>query len=256
MRKRLLRSIRRERVEGAAGAAHVLCVSSVLRDRLRDRERVSPDRITIVPCVADPKKFHADEAERIATRRELGLEDRFVVVYPGRFGRWHYGPEMIAVMQGLMRAHSDLFFLVLTPDVPEAEALAKAALPEGRYEIRTARHAEVPRYLRAADLGLLLRAPHPLNEAACPTKFAEYVSCGVPVMISPGIGDCSGFVADHAAGVVLERPDPQLAAAALTLLREEPASPRRARIAGLAERFSRERAAGELAALYRRLAEG
>lgn len=248
--------IRRHRRVAALGASHVFCVSTVLRDRVLVQEiGISPERVTVVPCVADPAKFHLDEAERGLVRRELGLTDRFVIVYPGRFGRWHYGPEMLRVAAGLLEAFPDAYFLVLTPDLDEARALGGELLPAGRWDARRATHAEVPRYLRAADLGLLLRERHPLNEAACPTKFAEYMMSGVPVLISGGIGDCSPWVASTGAGAVLEEPDPVRAVEAVKRLRAEDAAGRRARIAGAAERFSRERIADEMAAIYRRVAE-
>jgi glycosyltransferase involved in cell wall biosynthesis len=237
-----------------AGAAHVLCVSSVLRDRLLEQHRIPPERITVVPCVADVEKFHVDERERSESRQALGLADRFVIVYPGRFGRWHYGPETLRVVRGLLDAFPDAYFVCLTPDLEEARRLAGSMLPEGRYRIETAKHAEVPHYLRAADLGLLLRERHPLNEAACPTKFAEYMLCGLPVLISPGIGDCSPFVANHAAGAILEEPDPVAAVEAVRVLRKQPDEARRTRIGAAGEALSRQRLARDLADLYLRLA--
>lgn len=237
------------------GAAHVLCVSTVLRDRFVALHGLDPARCSVVPCVADAEKFRVDETRRSAARAELHVEDRFVVVYPGRFGAWHYNEETFAVVRGLMDADPSVFFLVLTPDTDAASALARRMLPNGRYEIRSARHDEVPRYLCASDLGILLRAPDPTNEVACPTKFAEYVLSGLPVLISSGIGDCSPFVAQHGAGVVLDTPDPAEAVRAVAKLRDEPADARRARIGALGERLSRQRYAREMAALYRRIAE-
>jgi len=250
-----LAAIQRHRAAAVAGADHLLCVSTALRDLLISRHDADPARFSVVACLADEKKFHLDEAERVRTRRALGWDDRFVVIFPGRFGRWHQGPEMTAVVAGLMQSQPDVFFQILTPDVEEARRIAVAALPEGRYDVRSVTHAEVAPHLRAADLGLLLREAHPLNAVACPTKFAEYMMSGLPVLISPGIGDCSVFVAAQDAGVVLANLDPGTAAAALTRLRSEPAAARRERIAQAAAGFSRQRAAREMAALYRRLAD-
>lgn len=238
-----------------AGAEHVLCVSTVLRDRLVERHGLDPRKSTIVPCVADRDKFHLDEGERADARRELGLDGRFVVVYPGRFGRWHYTPETFAVVRGLMDADANVHLLVLTPELEAATELAAKALPAGRYTIRSAAHHEVPRYLRASDLGILLRAPDPLNEVACPTKFAEFMMSGLPVLISAGIGDCSRFVAERHAGAVLEVPDPAAAVAAVARLREEPDAARRSRIAEAGKSLSRQFYAAEMATLYRRIAE-
>ena len=251
----VLRRIRAARRAAVAGASLVLAVSEPLRDLLVARYGLDPARARVVPGAADEAKFHPDDADRWAMRRELGLEGRFVVVFPGRFGRWHYNEETFEVVRGLLDADPQAFFLILTPDEGAARALAERRLPAGRYAIRSAQHREVPRFLRAADLGILLRAADPINVAACPTKFGEFVMTGLPVLISAGIGDCSGFVAAQRAGVVLEGPDPAAAVRGLRALRAEPETELRARIAAAGRaRFSRQRHARELAALYRELA--
>jgi glycosyltransferase involved in cell wall biosynthesis len=253
--QRVLRRIEQIGAGAAAHASHVLAVSTVMRDRLVARHGIDPARISVVPCVADSEKFYLDEDERRRVRRELGLENRFVVVFPGRFGHWHYTEETCRVVRGLMDADPSVYFLIVTPDLEAAAEHAQRLLVPGRYKILSAAHAEVPGYLRASDLGILLRAPDPLNEVACPTKFAEYVMTGLPVLISAGIGDCSSFVAQEAGGAVLPEPDPTAAVAALARIRAEDDVTRRTRIAKAAERFARQRYAREMAQLYRRLAE-
>lgn len=249
-----LAPIRATHVEAVARADRVLAVSEPLRDLLVTRYGVSPELCRVVPCAADETKFRPDEAERAETRRALGIEDRFVVIFPGRLGRWHWSEETFAAVAGVLNAHPDAFFQVLTPDVEEAEALGRRLLPDHRWNVRSAAHSEVPRFLRAADLGMLLREQHPINAVACPTKFAEFVMTGLPVLISPEIGDCSRFVVEQRAGAVLERPEPDVAAAVVTELRAEPAGPRRARIAAAGRaRFSRQAYATSLAEFYESL---
>jgi glycosyltransferase involved in cell wall biosynthesis len=250
----VMRRIRVARRASVAGASLVLAVSEPLRDLLVARYGLDPARARVVPGAADEAKFHPDDADRAAMRRELSLEERFVVVFPGRFGRWHYNEETFEVVRGLLDADSQAFFLVLTPDVDAARALAERRLPAGRYAIRSAQHREVPRFLRAADLGILLRAADPINVAACPTKFGEFVMTGLPVLISAGIGDCSAFVATERAGVVLDAADPAAAVRGVRALRAEPERELRARVAVAGrKRFSRQRHARELATLYRGL---
>ena len=43
---------------------------------------------------------------------------------------------------------------------------------------------EVPKYLNAADVAFLIRDNHEMNAVASPTKLAEYLSCGLPVISS------------------------------------------------------------------------
>jgi glycosyltransferase involved in cell wall biosynthesis len=60
----------------------------------------------------------------------------------------------------------------------------------------------VPEYLAAGDLGLLLRDPHPVNRVASPVKFAEYLAAGLPVLVSPGVGDAAAIVERERVGFV------------------------------------------------------
>lgn len=242
------------RALAARAADHLFCVSTVLGKRMAGWYGLPADRISVTPCVADPAKFFISEPERATARAELGLDGRFVVVYPGRFGRWHEGPQVFEIVRAMMDVEPSVYFLVLTPDVADAEELGRARLPSERWRVITARHAEVARYLRASDLGILIRESHPLNEVACPTKFAEFVMTGLPVLVSDGIGDCSPFVARHGAGILLQRNDPAAATMGLRRLLAEDAGLRRERIAGAASWFSRQRIAREMAAVYRRLA--
>jgi glycosyltransferase involved in cell wall biosynthesis len=65
-------------------------------------------------------------------------------------------------------------------------------------------HHEVPRYLAAGDIGLLLREPSLVNAVASPVKFAEYLAAGLPVVLTEGIGDYSDLAMRNNLGVVLD----------------------------------------------------
>ncbi|WP_373399074.1 hypothetical protein V8V91_04995 [Algoriphagus halophilus] len=53
---------------------------------------------------------------------------------------------------------------------------------------------DIPIYLNAADFGISLRAPHPSIQGILPIKFGEYLMCGLPVIVSQGIGDLDELV--------------------------------------------------------------
>ena len=81
-------------------------------------------------------------------------------------------------------------------------------------------------WLSAADAGLALIKQVPSKRGSSPVKLAEYLSCGLPVVITDGIGDCSRVISDNRVGVVLERPDAaedleNAAARLMTLLTEK-----------------------------------
>lgn len=64
--------------------------------------------------------------------------------------------------------------------------------------------SEVPEYLLAADYGLLIRENSITNYVASPVKFAEYLSCGLKVIISSELGDYSALTMKHNLGYVID----------------------------------------------------
>ena len=51
---------------------------------------------------------------------------------------------------------------------------------------------------------MLIRENTVTNQVASPTKFAEYLACGLPVIISDNLGDYSVFVETNGCGVNLK----------------------------------------------------
>jgi hypothetical protein len=182
----------------------VQCVSAALRDRLA-ADHGPRAGVRVVPCVADERRFRFDPAAREEVRAARGWRDRRVLVYCGSMLAWQQPEAVVAFYAGLRTRRPALHLLLLTPDVVAARGLLEAhALDESAVTIHAARHGEVPAFLCAADVALLLREPHPLNAAASPTKFAEYVLTGLPVLVSRGIGDLDGHVSQLELGALVE----------------------------------------------------
>lgn len=186
-----------------SSADKIFCVSNVLKNMVEKNYSADENKITVIPCLADHRKFFFDSQIRERIRKEYGIEDKFVFVYPGGIGHWHYSDKVFSVVRDLNEVHKNIFFFILTPHVKEAEEYAAKYLLPGTFLIKTATREEVPEILMASDMGLLLREHHKLNEVAAPTKFAEYLMTGLPVMISEDIGDYSGFINESKFGCVL-----------------------------------------------------
>ncbi|MGH9418650.1 MAG: glycosyltransferase, partial [Thermoanaerobaculia bacterium] len=66
---------------------------------------------------------------------------------------------------------------------------------------------DVPNYLRAADVALALVRPSYARQSMSPTKFAEYLAAGLPVIATSGIGDLDTHIEEGRVGVLLDRFD-------------------------------------------------
>ena len=186
-------------------ADEISCVSEKLLQNLLQRHGISRrENFHVFPSAADADRIRPDVELRTAVRRRLGIAGRTVMLYSGGIGRWHETDRTLDAFSAFIALRPGAFFLFLTPYVREAEsAFAGRNVPPADYRIASVAHSAMNEYQNAADCGILLRRPNPLNLAACPTKFPEYMLAGLPVLISDGIGDCSDFVREHAAGVVL-----------------------------------------------------
>jgi glycosyltransferase involved in cell wall biosynthesis len=73
-----------------------------------------------------------------------------------------------------------------------------------RYTILAAAPAEVPSYLSASDAGLAFIKPCFSKLASSPTKNAEYLACGLPLIINAGIGDSDQLITEEGVGELVK----------------------------------------------------
>lgn len=234
-------------------ADRILCVSSTLKVRLRERWGLEGKAIDIIPSCADATTFRFDERVREAIRRRLALEGRFVLVYSGSMYRWQLINRISDIVCRLLKSFPHIHLLCLTPQLAEAESSLAASLPQRSYTLLHVPHAEIPGYLMAGDMGILIREDHPLNEVACPTKFAEYLMCGLPVLTTAGLGDVSELVEREKLGIVMKGlEDPMVLEETLVGFLQEAAScDRKARTAHIGrEHFAWDRYASVFCEIY------
>lgn len=184
-------------------ANSIICVSNKLKNLIVEKYKCDPQKINVIPCLADDNIFYYSEEIRQKIRNEKNLNDKFVFVYAGGIGSWHYSDTVFKIVSEINRKFNNIFFIALTPNVKEAEEYSRKYSFNGNILIKSAAQKEVFEFLNAADMGLLLREYDPLNIVASPTKFAEYYLTGLPVMISDNIGDYSELVAKEKIGILL-----------------------------------------------------
>ncbi|RJP32320.1 MAG: glycosyltransferase [Actinobacteria bacterium] len=186
------------------GASRLIVVSEAMKTHFGGSY---DSKAMVVPCSVDPRFMQWDGSERSEARREMALDGRFVVAFSGSFfPHWQQPHKMAPVFKEIRARIPGSLFLVLTTDEVASvrDFLTCAGLDAADLEVRKLAHADVPRYLAAADAGLLIRARDIINKVASPVKFAEYLACGVPVLCTQGIGDVSDVVRDHGVGLVID----------------------------------------------------
>ena len=215
--------------------------------------------VEVIPCCVDMKRFQAAGASsREQSRAELGLTDRRVVVYVGALGGWYLTEEMADLLAVAHEEDAQTFSLVLTQSEPEmiAAPLRARGVPDSDFLIRQVAPRDIPRYLGAADIAISFIKPCYSKLSSSPTKLAEYLASGLPVICNTGIGDVDAVVEGDRVGVLVREFNRDAYRAAL----QEAEALRREADAGLrcrdsaARHFDLEKVGGErYRRLYRRL---
>jgi glycosyltransferase involved in cell wall biosynthesis len=159
-------------------------------ETLRQR-RASPTPLRVIPTCADGSTFRP---------REPGQKPEFGLVYSGSVGTWYMIEEMVAFARLAAEAvPGPVLFLT-----PEAGELRRLGAMCDWARIHAAEPGAVGEWLRRGSALFFFIRPIPSKRASCPTKFAEGLASGLPVVCNRGIGDLDDIVEQEGVGVLVE----------------------------------------------------
>lgn len=196
----IYRLIKRLERRFVSGADHVNCLTQRAVAHLRARyvvgEAAAPS-FSVVPCCADFDLFRPSETSA-GDRAELGIAaDATVLLYLGSIGPDYLLDRMLALFVELRALRSDAIFLFVlnNAEATVRAAAAGAGLPPASIRVVAAARAQVPALIRASDLSVAFYRAD-LSKIGCsPTKLAETLACGVPVIANTGVGDLDALLA-------------------------------------------------------------
>jgi glycosyltransferase involved in cell wall biosynthesis len=183
--------------------------------------RLRPDvLVDLIPTCADLARFAPGPRDPALVAR-LGLAGRRVIGCVGTLSNWYLRTETLAYLAALARTLPDAVVLFVTREdhaALRADA-ARAGVPPERAVFARADFEAMPVYLRLLDVAVFFIKVCFSKTGSAPTRLAELLGAGVPVVINDGIGDSGTIVHDHEAGVVLPALDPASVASSLPAVR-------------------------------------
>jgi glycosyltransferase involved in cell wall biosynthesis len=162
--------------------------------------------VEVIPCCVDLKRFASANSEsRQSVRNELGIGDRKVLVYVGAFGGWYLTDEMVDLFAAFKKREPDAFAMILTQSKPDEvrQKLRAAGYGEKDLFVQRVASSEIPRYLSSADIAVSFIKNCYSKQASSPTKNAEYLACGLPIIANAGIGDTDEQITGNQVGTLV-----------------------------------------------------
>jgi len=162
--------------------------------------------LQVIPCCVDLTYFApVSLAEKEASRKELHLESRLVIAYVGSLDGWYMTDEMFELFSSLRKTKENTFALILTRGdrARAVKALEASGFESSDYLVMGVAPKDIRKYLSAADAAISFVKPTYSKQASSPTKNAEYLACGLPIVVNAGVGDTENQITADRVGVVI-----------------------------------------------------
>jgi glycosyltransferase involved in cell wall biosynthesis len=175
-------------------------------ESLQDGREKTGRPVEVIPCCVETARFAAVVETREERRRELGISERNVIAYVGSLGGWYMTDEMAEFFSVAKTEDPKNFALILTQSDSERikKLLIAGGLGERDFLILNVTSTQVPDFLVSADAAISFIKPCYSKLSSSPTKIAEYLASGLPVISSSGIGDVTETLEKSNIGVVIE----------------------------------------------------
>lgn len=237
-------------------ADRIVVVSPAFKDHLMRYWNVPAAKISIVENGVETDLFRVDLAAA-EVRKQLKLEDRFLICYIGTMGNAHGLETVIAAAEELQTALPNAMFLLIGEGA-EKERIVELAAARGLTNIQflgQQPRERIPAYVSAADLCLVMLKKTELFKTVIPTKLLEYMACERPLIVAVD-GQARQIVEDAGAGVFVEPENSKALAKAILGLAENPERRRQMGASGrqyIVNKLSREKTAQDYIAVLEAL---
>lgn len=176
---------------------------------------IKPHKIQVIPCCADLEHFSIKSIDQsILKKWQSNLaftESDFIISYVGSLGTWYMIDEMMEFFKVACSKIEHCKFLIITGDHPEIalQAAKKLNIDLNKLIIKKAERKEVPYLIALSKFSMFFIKPSYSKKASSPTKLAEILGMGIPVICNAHVGDVESIVNKGQVGFVVQEFKPQ-----------------------------------------------
>jgi glycosyltransferase involved in cell wall biosynthesis len=182
-----------------------ISVSNKLVEYWKERFGYSGSNHVMIPCTLNSDfKALLPSVESIKKLREDSgfTADDLILVYSGSTAGWQSFGILQNFLSPFLKENKCNKILFMSGEDDNIKKMINEF--PGQVKCKWVDHKDVQKILSMCDYGILIREKSITNKVASPTKFAEYLSAGLKVLISEDIGDYTDFVKENNCGHVVK----------------------------------------------------
>jgi len=157
--------------------------------------------ICVIPTCADLKRF------RPFKNNEKEQENGHLLLgYVGSVGTWYLFDKVLYVLNEIKNSGRKVKLLIVNQSQHKQikEEMVINNINNNDIILVSSDHCRVHKYIKMMDAGIFFYKPSYSRKGCSPTKFAEFLGCGIPCITNGDVGDINKIIHDNDLGVVID----------------------------------------------------
>lgn len=211
--KQVYNYFKKKEVQFIKNADHIISLTHNAKSEIESWNLIheKKNKITVIPCCADLDLFNynniqTQKVDKLRLELKIKQED-YILTYLGSIGTWYLLNEMLDFFKELLKSKENAKFLFITKDNPQMiYDLAKSKnIPHQSIIVTPCERENLPNLLSVSTASIFFITPAYSKKASSPTKMAELLGMGIPLICNANVGDSNYFLNKKSCGILLEK---------------------------------------------------
>ncbi|MEP2668345.1 MAG: glycosyltransferase [Cyclobacteriaceae bacterium] len=206
----IFKYFKKKEIEFLLNADHIIVLTDKAKSILLKNYKLDENLISKIPCCVDEELFDynkIDPRQRIELREKLTINPNdFVILYLGSLGTWYMLDEMLDFFILTLVQKPNAKFLFVT-NGPTELIFAKAGekkIDLSKIIVTHGNRQKIPLLISLAQASVFFIRSTFSKQASSPTKLAESLAMGLPIITNSEVGDMDAFFKANEVGLTVK----------------------------------------------------